>query len=267
MNTVRSKDGTTIAYDIVGSGPTVILVNGATGTRGDPTFVDVAQRLSLHYSAIDYDRRGRGESGDTLPYAVAREIEDIEALIDANGGSAYLSGLSSGGALVLEAAAQLPNKVIKAALYEVPFIVDQSHAPLPADYVPHLQELIAAGRRGDAVEYFLSTAIGIPAEYIAQMRNGPMWPGLEAVAHTISYDGTIMGDKMAGKPLPPGAWATATMPILVINGGAGEQFMNNSANALAQVLPNARRLTMPDQTHGVESSALAPVLIDFFTNQ
>lgn len=267
MNTVRSKDGTQIAYDKVGDGPPVLLVGGATATRSDPYSQELAERLSLHFSAINYDRRGRGDSGDTQPYAVDREIEDIEALIDANGGSAFLFGLSSGGALVLESAAKLPSKVIKAALYEVPYIVDSSHAPLPADYVPHLQELTAAGRRGDAVAYFMSAAIGIPDEYIAQMRSQPMWPGLENIAHTIAYDGMVMGDKMSGKPFPPGAWATATMPILLINGGAGEPFMGNSADALAKILPHALRLTMEGQAHDVDSNALAAVLIDFFNNQ
>jgi len=267
MNTVRSKDGTQIAYDKVGDGPAVIMVGGATATRSDPFAGDLAERLSLHYSAINYDRRGRGDSGDTLPYAVEREIEDIEALIDANGGSAFLFGLSSGGALALESAAKLPGKVIKAAIYEAPYIIDSSHAPLPADYVPHLQELTAAGRRGDAVAYFMSAAIGIPDDYIAQMRSQPFWPGLENIAHTIAYDGMVMGDKMSGKPFPPGAWATATMPVLLINGGAGEPFISNSADSLAQILPNAQRLTMEGQTHDVNSNALAAVLIDFFTNQ
>jgi pimeloyl-ACP methyl ester carboxylesterase len=266
MDTVRSKDGTRIAYDRVGNGPPVLLVGGATATRSDPDAEELAQRLSLHFTAINYDRRGRGDSGDTLPYAVAREIEDIEALIDANGGAAYLFGMSSGGALVLESAAALPGKVVKAAIYEAPYIVDASHAPLPSDYVPHLQALVAAGRRGDAVAYFMRAAVGVPEEYIAQMRSQPMWPGLEKIAHTIAYDGMVMGDKMAGKPFAPGAWATAEMPILLINGGAGEPFMGRSADALAQILPNAQRLTMPDQTHAVEPSALAPVLIDFFTN-
>jgi len=266
MSSVRSKDGTMIAYTKTGDGPPVILINGAMGTGSDPAFVELAERLSLHFSAINYDRRGRGQSGDTAPYAVDREIEDIEALIDANGGSAYVYGISSGAALALEAAAKLPTKVKKLALYEPPYIVDSSHAPLPADYVQHLDELIAAGRRGDAVEYFMSAAVGIPAEHIAPMKASPMWPGLEAVAHTISYDGRIMGDKMSGKPFPPQQWATATMPVLVINGGAGEPFMGVSGDALATLLPNAQRLTMEGQNHGVESSALAPVLIDFFTN-
>jgi pimeloyl-ACP methyl ester carboxylesterase len=267
MHKVISKDGTPIAYDKTGRGPTVILISGALGTRMDDS--ELAQRLAPHFTAISVDRRGRGDSGDTAPYAapyaVAREIEDIEAVIDAEGGTASLYGISSGGALVLEIAAALPKKVAKAVVYEPPFIVDDTHAPLPADYVPHLKQLIAEGRRGDAVEYFMTDAVGIPPEYVAGMRADPMWPGLEAVAHTLHYDGTIMGNNMAGKPLSPQTWASATMPILVATGGVSEPFMQNGNAALVEALPNAERTIIVGQDHNVASDALAPVLIEFFS--
>jgi pimeloyl-ACP methyl ester carboxylesterase len=195
---------------------------------------------------------------------VEREIEDIEAVIDVAGGTAFLYGISSGAALVLEAAAKLPTKVRKAALYEPPFVVDNTHAPLPAGYVPHLKQLIAENRRGDAVEYFMSAAVGIPAEYIAGMRTSPMWPELEAVAHTLHYDGLIMGSHMAGQPLPRNGWTTATMPVLVGVGGASDAFFNSSADQLAEILPAAQRTTLPEQDHNVNSAVLAPVLVDFF---
>jgi pimeloyl-ACP methyl ester carboxylesterase len=261
MEKVISKDGTAIAYDKSGAGSAVILVAGALGTR--MMFTEWAKLLSQALTVINYDRRGRGDSGDTQPYAVAREVEDIEALIDATGGSASLFGISSGAVLALTAANALPKKVKKVALYEPPFVVDDTHPPLPADYVPHLQELNAAGRRGDAVEYFLTAAVGVPAQYVAQMRNDPMWPGLEAVAHTIQYDGMVMGQTMAGKPLPSKQWSAATMPVLVITGGNSEAFMQNGNEALVKILPNATRRILPGQDHNVAPDAIAPVLIDF----
>lgn len=262
MEKVFSKDGTPIAYEKVGTGPVVILVTGAMGTRGSS--MGLAQLLAPHFTAVPYDRRGRADSGDTSPYAVQREIEDIQALIDALGGSAYLYGISSGAALALEAAAALPTQVKKLVMYEAPFIVDDSHAPLPADYVPRLQQLIAEGKRGDAVAYFMTAAVGIPEEYIASMRAAPMWPGLEAVAHTIWYDGLIMGDHMSGKPLPTTLWQTATMPILVLTGGASDPFFANSAKELVALLPNAEQSSVPGQGHDIQDEVIAPRLIDYF---
>lgn len=265
MEKVISKDGTPIAYDKVGDGPTVILVGGALGVRAYPGTVELAQQLSSHFTAINFDRRGRGDSGDTQPYAVAREIEDIEALIDAEGGTAYVYGMSSGAALALEAANALPAKIKKAALYEPPFIVDDTHPPLPDNYIGHLKDLVAAGRRGDAVEYFMVEAVGVPAEYIAPMRADPMWAGMESVAHTIHYDGTIMGENMSGKPLRPNQWPAATMPVLLMAGGESPAFFHNGADAAAQQLANAQRRTLPGQTHGVANEVLVPVLVEFFT--
>ena len=146
MNTVTSKDGTTIAYDQVGAGSPVILVAGALGDRTSPIIADLATLLAPHFTAITYDRRGKGDSGDTLPYAVEREIEDLDALIDAVGGSAALYGISSGAVLALAAGNALPGKVTKLALYEPPFIVDDSHPPVPDDFASRLGELVAAGR-------------------------------------------------------------------------------------------------------------------------
>jgi pimeloyl-ACP methyl ester carboxylesterase len=276
MSRVTSKDGTIIAFDQSGRGPVVILVTGALGVRYDAR---LAELLSSHFTVINYDRRGRGESGDTLPYAVQREVEDIEALIDAAGGSASLYGLSSGAVLALEAASKLPNKVKKLAMYEPPFIVDDSRPPLPKDYVKRLNEAIGSGRPGDAVEIFMTKAIGIPAEFVAQMRSAPVsevwgddptamkppeWADMEQVAHTLAYDGTVMGDTMSGKPLPTGKWATNTAPTLVITGGNSEAFFHNGAKALVNILPNAQYRVLEGQDHAVAPSALAPMLIEFF---
>src|SRR2546421_9569970 len=176
MRKVISKDGTPIAFDQSGHGPPIILVAGATATR-------LAEAsLAAHFTVFAYDRRGRGESGDTAPYAVEREVEDLDALITEAGGSAFVFGHSSGAVLALEAARLLPSKITKLALYEPPFIIDDSRPPLPQDAAAHLTRLVSSGRRGEAVEYFM-TQVGLPAEMIAQMRHSPMWPGQEAVAH------------------------------------------------------------------------------------
>ena len=173
MRTVASKDGTTIAFDQSGKGPVVLLVAGALGVRSHPMFTQLAAHLAPHFTVLNYDRRGRGDSGDTPPYAVGREIEDIEALIDEAGGSAFLYGISSGAVLALEAASQLPVKVKKLALYEPPFIVGDSRPPLPKDYVQQVNEMVAAGRRGDAVALFMKV-VGVPEEFIPQMREMPI---------------------------------------------------------------------------------------------
>ena len=257
-----SKDGTAIAFDRTGNGPAIILVGGALSNRsaGAP----LAALLASHFTVFTYDRRGRGDSGDTSHYAVEREVEDIEALIEEAGGSAFLFGHSSGAVLALEAARLLPTRVTKLAMYEPPFIIDNSRPPLPADYQEQLMERLAAGRRGDAVEYFMTDAVGVPAEILAQMRHSPMWPALERVAHTLPYDATIMGDNMAGNPLPPKQWASVTVPVLVMDGGASPAWARNAVQGLTDVLPDARRRTLEGQTHTVAPEALAPVLEEFF---
>jgi pimeloyl-ACP methyl ester carboxylesterase len=278
MKTVTSKDGTTIAFDQSGKGPAVILVTGALGTRSHATPNSMADILSKQFTAIDYDRRGRGDSGDTPPYAVQREIEDIEALIDEAGGSAFLFGNSSGAILALEAARALPNKVRKLVMYEPPFIIDDSRPPLPKDYVEQLNAATAAGRPGDAVEIFMTKAMLIPPEFVAMMRNAPMsqtfgddtgakppeWTDMEKVAHTLAYDGMIVKDFLAGKPLPPKRWASFTAPTLVIVGGNSEPFFHDGAQALVNDMPNAQRRTLEGQDHAVSPAALEPMLTEFF---
>ena len=265
MEKVISRDGTPIVYEKSGEGPAVILVTGALGLGTDPMFRGLAELLAPHFTVYNYDRRGRGESGDTLPYTVEREVEDIEAIIDEAGGSASLYGLSSGATLALEAANILPGKVKKLAMYESPFIVDDSRPPIPEDYVPHLKELIAAGRPGDALEYFFRDAMLIPSEYLDHMRNDPSWAGMENVARTLPYDGMVMGDTMSGKPLPRGQWGGAAMPTLVMAGGNSPAFFHNGAKELVELLPNAEYRVLPGQTHGVDSNVLAPVLEEFFS--
>ena len=265
MNTVTSRDGTTIAFDRLGAGPALVLITGALGTRAGHQ--PLAALLAGKFTVFNYDRRGRGDSGDTAPYAVEREIEDIDAVIAAAGGSTYLYGISSGAILAVEAANALPSKVTKLALYEPPFIIDDSRPPLPADYVARLNAATAAGRPGDAVELFMTDAIRLPAEYLAPMRESPMWAGMEAVAHTIAYDGTVVGDTMSGKPLPQGRWAAAAMPTLVITGELSEGFFHTGGRSLAGDLPDARHTTLAGQDHNVSAEALVPILIAFFAGR
>lgn len=262
MRTIISKDGTSIAFDQSGQGPALILVIGAMGTRLDAAGLALA--LAPHFSVFAYDRRGRGNSGDTTPYTVIREVEDIDALIAEAGGSAYVFGSSSGAVLALEAARLLGDKIEKLALYEPPFIVDQSRPPIPQDYVEHLNVLIAADRRGEAIEYFLIDAMLVPAELVARMRNGPMRPQLEALAHTLPYDGAIMGETMSGNPATLRKWASVTTPTLVMVGGASPAFFHHGTQTLVGTLLNAQHQILAGQDHGPADDVLAPVLKEFF---
>jgi pimeloyl-ACP methyl ester carboxylesterase len=277
MDTVTSPDGTTIAFDRVGQGPALILVGGALQYRaGDPRTAYLAEILAVRFTVYHYDRRGRGDSGDTPPYAVEREVEDLAALIDAAGGSAYVFGNSSGAALALDAA-RSGSAITKLALYEPPFIIDDSRPPVPEDYVSVLDSLAAAGRRGDAVAYFLTTGVTVPADVVTAMRGQPFWPAFEAVAHTLAYDGRVMGDTMHGSPASLARWGgkvnplsatrdpggALTVPTLVIDGGQ-TPWMSRGADALAAVLPQAQRRTLHDQPHGVAPEVPAPMLVEFF---
>lgn len=265
MQTVTSKDGTTIAFDKVGSGPAVILVNGAIAYRAfDPSLAQLAELLGQHFTVYNYDRRGRGDSGDTTPFAKEREIEDLQALIEDAGGRAEVFGISSGGVLSLDAAA-VTSGITRVVVYEPALIVDDSRRPVPADYAEHLTTLAAEGKRDEAVEYFLTQAVGIPAEYIGGMKQDhATWSGMTGVAHTIAYDAAFVGNVMQGKPLPPDRWGQVTMPVLVADGGASDAWIRHGADALAKVLPHASRQTLEGQTHMVDPNVLAPVITEFF---
>jgi pimeloyl-ACP methyl ester carboxylesterase len=265
MSIVKSKDGTAIAYDQTGTGPAVILVGGALNSRTFGVMGPVVPLLEPRYTVIHYDRRGRGDSGNTKPYAVKREVDDLEALIDAVGGSAYVYGNSSGAALALEAANQLGDKVKKLVVYEAPFVVDNSRAPLPTNFVAHLDELTAANQRGAAVKYFMTKGVGVPAFGVAMMRIMPVWSKLKAMADTLPYDAATLGDAASGKPLPAQHWAAITAPTLVVCGGKSPAWMGHAMQALADVLPNAQHRTLAGQTHIVSAEAIAPVLIEFFS--
>lgn len=192
MHTVTSHDGTTIAYDRYGDGPAVIIVGGAMSYRKFKKLEQLAEQLSARYTVINYDRRGRGDSGEAGPFAVEREVEDIAALIDAVGGRASLWGWSSGGALALRAAGAGIG-VARLAVYEVPFMVGPHGSRPTPDYSERLDELVAAGDRSGAVKHFMRNAIGIPAQFVAVMPLMPMWKGIRATALTLPYDWAALG--------------------------------------------------------------------------
>jgi pimeloyl-ACP methyl ester carboxylesterase len=259
---VRSKDGTEIAYDQTGDGPALILVGGAWNDRMTPT--QLAQTLASEFSVYSYDRRGRGDSGFTEPYAVERKIEDLEAVIEAAGGSAYAFGHSSGAALALEAtAAGAP--ISSLAVYEPPYIVDATRPPLPGDYVEHLELLTAEGKRREIFEYFMTVAAGMPAEMAKSMAESPMVDGMLGLAHTISYDGRVMlRGSMNGEPLPSRFRDTVTVPALVMDGGDSPAWMRNAARALVGILPDVRYRTLEGQDHAAAPDVVAPELEEFF---
>ena len=256
LPTVTSADGTTIAYEKTGSGPAVIVISNVaedhTGVAG------IAKALSEHFTVISFDRRGRGASGDPQPYDPAREIDDIAALIEVAGGSAALASGSGGSGLTLDAASALGDKVTGIYLYEPPFIVDDSRPPAPADYVEHQEALVAAGKRSEAVEYFMTEMIRVPAEYIPMMKQDPSWDEMAKYAHTYAYDGRILRGLQDGKPLPTDRWSIDA-PIAVAVGGNGEAFIREGANALAAILPNVTVLTLPDHDHSAFWMAPEPV--------
>jgi pimeloyl-ACP methyl ester carboxylesterase len=256
MNTAVSADGTAIVFDRYGDGPPVIMTVGAFNTRS--TTEPLAGALREQFTVLNYDRRGRGDSGDTAPYAVDREIEDLAALIAAAGGSASVFGYSSGATLALKAAASgLP--ITHLALYEPPFRADDSHPPLPAGLAAQLAELVAAGRRGDAVELYQTKAVGIPEDVVAQLRHAPFRPGLEAIAHTLAYDAEIIGDLS----LPADLLASVTIPALVISGEQSPPFLRAAARAAAAALPSGQLASLPGQTHDINPEATAPVMAEF----
>ncbi len=262
MKTITSKDGTMIAFDQFGSGPVVILVAGALQYRAfDQGMVPLAELLSQHFTVFHYDRRGRGDSTDPQTYELEREIEDIEALTDEAGGSAFLYGISSGAALAFEAALALAGKVKKLAMYEAPYNDDKDARKAWKEYRHKLKELVAANRRGDAVGLFMML-VGMPADQLEGMFQHPMWTLWEAVGLTLAYDAAALGEEAA---IPTERAARLTVPALILDGGASEwSFMHTTAITLANAIPHAQHHSLEGQTHEVSAEALAPVLTNFF---
>jgi pimeloyl-ACP methyl ester carboxylesterase len=262
MNTVTSRDGTAIAFEHLGSGQPLILVDGALCSRAFGPMPKLAPLLAQHFRVYMYDRRGRGGSADTKPYAKEREVEDLDALIGEAGGSAHVLGLSSGASLAIEAAAS-GLAIEKLAVYEPPYMISpqDSARHAKAAHEAQLTRLIAAGRNGDAVKYFMRDMVGVPAIFVFMMRFMPgVWSKLQAAASTLPYDAAIMGDFS----LPAQRLARVRTPTLVIGGGKSEARLRAAVDAAAKAIPNARQRTLKGQTHNVKPEVLTPVVTEFF---
>jgi len=261
MKTLSSHDSTLITYDTRGEGPALIVVDGALAVYSSGSGPELARLLAPHFTVYGFDRRGRGGSGDTLPYAVDREIDDIEALIDHAGGLACLYGHSSGGPLAMRAAIRLGGKVSKIAMYEPPYNNDPGAQQSWSRYLRQLEEALAEGRRGDAVALYLRF-VGTPGERIDEMRRAPSWPAMEAVAPTLAYDhAAIMGESWS---VPAELAARVPVPALVMAGDAGLPFMPDAARVLSRAIPQGQLRMLQGQTHRVNPAVLAPVLAEFF---
>jgi pimeloyl-ACP methyl ester carboxylesterase len=267
MNTVLSKDGTRIAYDVYGAGPAVVMVDGASATRAFGGSSELAQTLAqAGFTTYVFDRRRRGESGDRQPYAVAREIEDIEALIDEAGGKAYLYGISSGGALALEAAAVLGDKVNKLVVYEVPYMgVESSRVPAP-EVFEQTKQLVKDGKGGDAFVLYMGN-VGLPKEMLEGMRQAPFWPMIEAVGPSVVNDATIM----FGRNFTPQKelLEKITIPVLALSGdvslpGTDMTYMPKAAQAIASMVPHGMYRQLKGQSHDVNAEVITPVLSEFY---
>jgi pimeloyl-ACP methyl ester carboxylesterase len=252
METVTSADGTIIAFDQIGAGPPLVLVSGGACDRG----VDarIAEGLAAHFTVLNYDRRGRGDSTDTPPYAVEREIEDLEVLLAAAGGSPVVVGLSSGGVLAAHAAAA-GLSIGHLVVWEPPFRLDAAAQRAALEYGERLRALLAEGRRGDALELFM-TQVGLPAEAIAGIRRSPYWELGERLAPTLAYDAAVMGDGS----IPAERYAAINAPTAVFTGGASPDWFRDAGRAAADAIPGATYRELPGQTHDVHPEVLAPAV-------
>jgi pimeloyl-ACP methyl ester carboxylesterase len=260
MQKVISKDGTEIAFDKLGTGSPVILVGGAMLFRRFAQMVELSERLSSNFTVINYDRRGRGDSGDTLPYSVQREVEDLEALIQFAGGSSAVFGISSGAALAIEAATSGLN-ITKLALYEPPFVAEDTEEIRndPNKYLNEVQKLIAENKRSDAVKAFLRI-VGVPSFIRLILPLMPGWKNGLTVAHTLPYDFMIL----KGMAVPMKALATLKIPTLVMNGGATAPRLMKAAEATSRAISNSTYQVLPKQRHDVAPSVLADAITQFF---
>ena len=260
---VASRDGTPIAYDRIGRGPALVLVDGALCTRSFGPAPKLAAALADRFTVFSYDRRGRGQSGDAgagLANSVEREVEDLEAVLREAGGLAFVAGVSSGAALALAGAAHgLP--IAKLALYEPPFIVDAS-GPKLEDAWTRI-DAVAADRPAEAARVFLKM-MGAPGFVVAIMRWTPVWKGIEAGARTLPRDGALVREFERGQPLPADRWAAVKIPVLALAGAKSPPWMQNATKALASALPAGRHRLLDGQTHDLKAKVVAPILRDFF---
>jgi pimeloyl-ACP methyl ester carboxylesterase len=262
MPFVTSRDGTRIGYSVVGDGPPLILVDGAMCWRAMGPATPLADALKHRFTVYTYDRRGRGESGDTGPYATQREVEDLEAVLGAAGGSAAIYAISSGVLLALEAADALSG-ITGMVLYEAPIFTDGTRRPVPTDYVQRMDALVAAGDNAGAVRHFMQNGIGVPWYALLMMQLFGMFRKMAPVAPTLPYDTAFVAPFWTYRALPPDRWPNATMPILVIGGGKSDAWMQNAQRAIAANLPNATHRTLAGQNHMVAPTAIAPLIEEF----
>lgn len=263
MEFITSKDGTKIAYEKQGNGPALILVGGGLDDGSENR--QHVPELAEHFTVFNYARRGRGESGDTQPYALEREIEDIEALIAKADGPAYLFGASSGGALVLEAA-MAGVRANKLAVYEVPYSVEAYMIDGWQGYKAQLADALAKGDRDQALELFMRLAGSSEAD-IEGAKQSEYWPGMRALAHTLAYDAACMRDGGVPERL-----STVTQPTLVMTGtmlAPGMQelqpsFFAEAAKIMVEKLPNSTYEVLEGETHQVDSKKLTAALKEFF---
>jgi pimeloyl-ACP methyl ester carboxylesterase len=246
--TVTSADGSTIAYDLSGSGPVVVLIAQALADRKDHR--RLAALLTEDHTVVNFDRRGRGDSTEASPWSVEREVEDIEALIDAHGESAAVFGASSGAVLALQAASTLPDKIRQVVSFEAPVIVDDGRAPISRELADRLRELVGSGKRSEAVSLFMKQALGAPAAMVYGMRlMVPVWRQMTAMAHTAAYEVELCAGLQDGGPIPEDRWTDVTAPALVMVGEKSEPWAHNSAKAVADRV-HARVQTVPKAHHG-----------------
>ncbi|MDB5088660.1 MAG: Pimeloyl-ACP methyl ester carboxylesterase [Mucilaginibacter sp.] len=260
MNTVISKDGTKIAYNQNGNGPVVILVDGAFCSKDFGPMTGIVPLLSKSFTVISYDRRARGESGDTKPYAVEREIEDINALINVSGGAASLFGISSGAILCIKAVAYGLN-IHKLAVLEPPFVGNKDNKR-PADAVQQLNLMIAAGEQGSAVKFYLRKVIGLPAIIVFILRLTPNWPKMKAIANSLPYDAAVCGDFN----MPKEQVASITIPTIAIDSKQSPNFLRDAVQVMASALTNGKRVSLKGKPHDVPPKILVPALTDFYNN-
>jgi len=260
--TTTSADGTTIAYEKTGSGPALVLVDGAMCYRDFGPMRPLAAALADAFTVYSYDRRGRGESGDTQPYAVQREIEDLEAILGVTGGAAHVFGSSSGASLALEAA-MAGAPISRLAVWEAPYVATGRAEPEP-DHVANATALVDAGRPGDAVTYFMTDMVGAPKFVGLMMKlNRKVWRKLQAVGHTIPYDARVLDGFVA----PVDRLGAIRQPTLVVLGGKAKPNMRAGVTAVADAVPGATLRELPGQMHNVATAAIAPVLREWFSAQ
>ncbi|MER5645475.1 alpha/beta fold hydrolase [Streptosporangium sp. NPDC002524] len=254
MATATSRDGTRIGFERTGTGPALVLVDAAGGFRGFGPMKSLAEHLADRFTVVIYDRRGRGESGDTRPYAVEREVEDLATVIEEAGGPVFVHGFSSGAALgLLGAAAGLPISML--SLLEPPIAFDEPSRK--SELAAEIDALVAAGRRADAVEHF-HTSIGVPPEMTAGMRQAPFFPTLEGIAHTLAYDSRVT------EAVSPATLRSVAVPALVVNSESSDERLRGWAQETAAALPQGRHLPLKGEWHGVPDDVLAPALAEFF---